>query len=263
MDLVISIKEINEIIEKYNIGKRPLSIILGFGEITITRYLDGYPITKQKSNNLKEILNSPEEFLKYLEKNKDDISNIAYAKSKRSVEKLLNIKFDNDNELENVSDYIVRNNDDITNLSLQKLLYYCQLFSYVIMDKPMFVSPCSAWDHGPVYKNIYYKYKANGSELINNINIPNTNINNKELVDEILKDFGCFSGKVLCFFTHTEETWKKGYQAIDNTISDEDMIELAKTIKNKYNINSISDISKYSEALMNVYKSEEMKWKKV
>ena len=214
MDLVISIKEINEIIEKYNIGKRPLSIILGFGEITITRYLDGYPITKQKSDVLKEILNSPEEFLKYLEKNKDDISNIAYAKSKRSVEKLLNIKFDNDNELENVSDYIVRNNDDITNLSLQKLLYYCQLFSYVIMDKPMFVSPCSAWDHGPVYKNIYYKYKANGSELINNINIPNTNINNKELVDEILKDFGCFSGKVLCFFTHTEETWKKGYQAI-------------------------------------------------
>ena len=263
MDSIISIKEINEIIEKYNIGKRPLSIILGFGEITITRYLDGYPVTKQKSDILKEILDSPEEYLKYLEKNKAEISNIAYAKSKRSVEELLNTKFDNDVEIENVSEYIVKNNEDITNLSLQKLLYYCQLFSYVIMNKPMFTSPCSAWDHGPVYRNIYYKYKANDGELIDQVNKPNVNVKNRELVDEIIKDFGCYSGKVLCFFTHTEETWKKGYKAINNNISDDEMIKLANKIKNKYNINSISDISKYSEELINIYKSEEAKWKKV
>ena len=37
---IIKNTEIKLIIEKYNIGKRPLSIILGLGEVTITRYLN-------------------------------------------------------------------------------------------------------------------------------------------------------------------------------------------------------------------------------
>ena len=49
---IITIEEINEIIEKYNIGKRALSIVLGFGEITITRYLDGYIPTPKNSKYL-------------------------------------------------------------------------------------------------------------------------------------------------------------------------------------------------------------------
>ena len=38
---IITIKEILEILEKYNIGKKPLSLVLGWGEITIIRYLEG------------------------------------------------------------------------------------------------------------------------------------------------------------------------------------------------------------------------------
>ena len=34
-------KDLVKILEKYNIEKRPLSKLLGFGELTITRYLDG------------------------------------------------------------------------------------------------------------------------------------------------------------------------------------------------------------------------------
>lgn len=254
MENIISINEIYEIIRKYNIGKRPLSIILGFGEITITRYLDGYPITKQKSDVLKEVLDNPVVFLEYLEKNKDEISNIAYAKSKRKVEELLNTKFDNDDTIEIISEYIIKNNDETTNLSLQKILYYCQLFSYVIFNKPLFSSKCSAWEHGPIFSNIYYKYKSNGNELITTSSDITIDSKTNELVDEIIKDFGCYSGKVLCYFTHTEDTWKDAYQSTNTEISNNAFEELSKEIKEKYKINNIADISKYSEDLMNMFK---------
>lgn len=38
---LISLDDIQKIMDIYNIGKAPLSIALGFGEITITRYLSG------------------------------------------------------------------------------------------------------------------------------------------------------------------------------------------------------------------------------
>ena len=37
-DRVITKKEIEEILIKYNIGKKPLSLVLGWGEVTIIRY---------------------------------------------------------------------------------------------------------------------------------------------------------------------------------------------------------------------------------
>ena len=256
MNEIISIDQINEIIHKYNIGKRPLSIILGFGEITITRYLDGCPITVQKSNILKEVLNNPDIFLEYLEKNKNEISPIAYAKSKKKVEELLNTKFDNDSDIEEVAKYIIKNNEETTNLSLQKLLYYCQLFSYVFFNKPMFNSKCSAWEHGPVFSNMYYKYKVNGNEPIDSNSNTTISSNVKELVDEIIKDFGCYSGKVLCYFTHTEQTWKNAYQNVTSNISNEEFEEYANKIKKDFCIQNISDIEKYAESMLSIYKKE-------
>ncbi len=54
MNGIISVEVINQIMEKYNIGKRSLSLVLGLGEITITRYLDGYVPTSKNSKYLKK-----------------------------------------------------------------------------------------------------------------------------------------------------------------------------------------------------------------
>ena len=53
---LIQVSEIQAIIDKYSIGKKPLSLVLGLGEITITRYLDGQNPTKDNSELLKNIL---------------------------------------------------------------------------------------------------------------------------------------------------------------------------------------------------------------
>lgn len=52
---IISLEKIMGIPEKYNIGKRPLSLLLGWGEQTFSRYYDGDMPTKQYSETLQKI----------------------------------------------------------------------------------------------------------------------------------------------------------------------------------------------------------------
>ena len=56
---IISLEDIRAIPEKYNIGKRPLSLLLGWGEQTFSRYYEGDMPTKQYSEKLQQVLSDP------------------------------------------------------------------------------------------------------------------------------------------------------------------------------------------------------------
>lgn len=75
----IYIEEIQQILEKYSIGKRPLSLLLGWGETTLTRFLDG-DVPSKAYWFIKKI-NIDKDFLEVLTRNKEKISDIAYRKS--------------------------------------------------------------------------------------------------------------------------------------------------------------------------------------
>lgn len=64
--------------ELYNIGKAPLSIVLGFGEITITRYLLGQVPSKEYSNIIRNALSSPVYMEQKLLENKDRVALAAF-----------------------------------------------------------------------------------------------------------------------------------------------------------------------------------------
>jgi len=253
--LIITNDEINEIINKYRISKRNLSLVLGFGELTITRYLDGYVPIKKNSELLKDVLKSPELYLKYLNKNKSLIKESVYKKSKNQIDELLNIN-ENDQYIEDVAEYIIKNNEETTNLVLQKLLYYTEVFYMLFKNKKLFKSACGAWEHGPAYGRIYYEYKEFGKEAIDK-DFDDSDLDGdiKSLLDEIIKNFGIYSGKVLAYFTHHESPWK---YARDNNlpIINEDLIrELANNIKKEYDIKNYNDISKYSNKKLEEYNS--------
>ena len=89
---IISLEHILEIPKKYDIGKRPLSLLLGWGEQTFSRYCDGDMPTRQYSDILNKIYDNPEYYSEILEKGKSNLKSLtSYSKSKKAVNKLLTL----------------------------------------------------------------------------------------------------------------------------------------------------------------------------
>ena len=86
---IISVEDIEEIMEKYYIDARELSVILQFGEEIVERYLNGYIPTVENSKCLREMLNSPKDYYEMLMKNRDLISITSFEKSKQKCEELM------------------------------------------------------------------------------------------------------------------------------------------------------------------------------
>ena len=71
---LIKVYEINLIVDQYNTGKRPLSLLLGWGENTLTQYLDGDIPSKSHSDTLKKIKNDYDYMRQLAEKNRDKVT---------------------------------------------------------------------------------------------------------------------------------------------------------------------------------------------
>ena len=127
---IIKTEEINKILSKYKIGKKPLSKLLGWGEVTLIRYLNGDVPSKVYSDQLYKILNDEEYMSKILEENKELITEKAYNNVKKAINQLKETKFQTsiESEIEVISEYIITIGKEITPLSLQKILYYAQGF---------------------------------------------------------------------------------------------------------------------------------------
>ncbi len=56
---LVSISDIEELMKTYKLGKASLSLALGFGEVTIPRYMEGQILTKDYSDVIRAALSSP------------------------------------------------------------------------------------------------------------------------------------------------------------------------------------------------------------
>ena len=140
---IISKEDIEKILDKYNITKRTLPAVLGLGELTITRYLNGYIPSKNISDLLKKILNDPELYRDYLETNKNKLSHPVYTKSSDKVDSILGIGVV-DEKLEKLAEYVILNNEETTNLTLNKILYFFDVFYRLFYKKRYFKSQVNA-----------------------------------------------------------------------------------------------------------------------
>lgn len=235
---IISLKQIQELPQKYNIGKRPLSHLLQWGELTFTRYYNGDIPSKTYSHLLKEIYNSPQKYLDILETNHEYVAKKTYEKSKLATLELIQTN----SKINDVFGYILSKCDDITPLAIQKLLYYCQGFHLVFFDEPIFEDECIATENGPYYPNL-----TEGNLLIE------FNLNKSEmlLIDAIIKYFACYSSKVLTDFTTNELPYLK--TCINDNINSEDILIYFGNLKNKYNMLSLFDIKNYT---LDIFRNE-------
>lgn len=256
---IITTEEINKILNKYKIGKKPLSKLLGWGEVTLTRYLNGDIPSKVYSEQLYKILNDNEYMDTLIEKNKHLITERAYNNIKNVISKLNEIKIENclQTEIEIIAEYIIAIGKEITPLALQKILYYAQGFYKAFFGKFLFEDDCQAWVHGPVYVNIYEKYKEfKSANIFIDVDYDIEDIiedEKREILDAVIKYFGYYNGKALEKMSHFETPWinaRKGLLPIENSnniISKNDIKEYFEKVKNKYDMLNILDIKKYSD----------------
>lgn len=155
---IVFIDEIEKLMTLYDIGKAPLSLGLGFGEITITRYLKGQVPSKEYSDIIKNALESPKYMLNKLIENKNKIAANAFEKAEKcalNLEKMFNIS----SKMLSTISYIFEESLEITPLALQKILYFIQGIYLALYDVPLFDEDCYAWVHGPVYNSVYNLFK--------------------------------------------------------------------------------------------------------
>mgnify|MGYP000850270327 FL=1 len=254
---IISLEDIRAIPKKYNIGKRPLSLLLGWGEQTFSRYYDGDMPTKQYSKILQQIYADPAYYLSLLERNKSNLkSDKAYEKSKAITEMLLDISVEQRSKIDVVVDYLLTQCQDITHLSLQKALYYVQGFFYAFYQTFLFTEDCEAWVHGPVYREIYRRYSNYCFDPIDSVNefdVSSLSGEEKVLLDSIVRHVCCYSGKTLESFTHTETPWVSARVGLpadapsNGIIPKQSIGEYFTSVKEKYHMLTPANIKDYTQ----------------
>lgn len=254
---LISIDDIQKIMDIYNIGKAPLSLALGFGEITITRYLLGQMPSKEYSDIIKKALSSPNYMIKLLNENADKLGETAYKKAIRAAEKIVEIFCVSDEMLLTIS-YIFEQMQEITPLALQKILYFIQGIYMVMFDEPLFKEDCMAWVHGPVYEqvyNLFKDFKYNPIEdnrfAIFKERFVELSDQERKVIDLVINSFGKYSGKVLETITHNESPWKDArsdynpLQPSREIIDKNEIMEYFSLVANKYGIDTEEKLNSY------------------
>lgn len=256
---LISLETVLEIPEKYAIGKRPLSLLLGWGEQTFSRYCDGDVPTKQYSDTLKKIYANPFYYAEILETNRGNLSTAtAYEKSKRAVDVLLGKDRNTKSKIDLVIEYLLNQCEDITPLALQKALYYIQGFYYAFYQTFLFSEECEAWRHGPVYREIYFRYRDYRSDPIEGNSEFDESLfssSEKAILDSVIKNICCYSGKILELFTHSETPWISTRGKLPEHTTSGRIIEKKQigdyfcAVKEKYNMITPNDVRSYAKSM--------------
>ena len=155
---LVSIDDIEKLMKIYKIGKAPLSLAPGFGEVTIPRYLEGQVPSKEYSDIMKAALSSPAYMKQKLMENREKLTDAAYRKAFAAAESIESL-FSVSDKMLRVIAYIFEKLEEVTPLMLQKLLYFIQGVYSALYGRPIFEEDCRAWVHGPVYPEVYELFR--------------------------------------------------------------------------------------------------------
>lgn len=108
-----------------------------------------------------------------------------------------------------VARYIVERSGPMTAMKLQKLVYYCQAWSLVWDERPMFQEPIKAWANGPVVSELYKLHR--GQFMVSKWpRGSRSKLDRKaiETIDAVIKFYGHRTAQWLSDLTHQESPWR-------------------------------------------------------
>ncbi len=105
----------------------------------------------------------------------------------------------------------------ITNLKLQKLMYFIYGTYYCETDKELFNERPQAWDYGPVFPKVFYKYRSSAGGDIDNTHIfSELEIDDKKvrnIKEAVLNQLADKSDSKLIGMTHIDNAaWSRVYK---------------------------------------------------
>lgn len=258
---IVTIEDIERLMKIYKIGKAPLSLALGFGEVTISRYLAGQIPSKNYSDIIRKALTSPTYMKRMLNKNKEKIADAAYSKAITAAEQLENL-FSISDKMLRVIYYVFQQLEEVTPLMLQKLLYFIQGIYLALYNISIFEEDCEAWIHGPVYPEVYNLFKDFKYNPIDDARFfildgakGKLTIEERKVINLVVNTFGLYGGKTLERITHNESPWRLARKGYDDSIPSNEIItkdsikEYFSSINQKYPLNREEGIKQYINAM--------------
>jgi uncharacterized phage-associated protein len=109
-----------------------------------------------------------------------------------------------------VAAYILEKQGIMTTMKLQKLVYYCQAWSLVWNEDPLFQENIEAWVNGPVVRELYDRHKTafkvskwrwgDSSKL---------SASQRNDIDGVLEFYGDKTSQWLSDLSHREQPWRR------------------------------------------------------
>ena len=108
-----------------------------------------------------------------------------------------------------VAEYILSKTGSISTMVLEKLSYYCLVWSLVWFNRPIFKNQFQAWVDGPVCKELFQKHKGKRVISANSLNSNHTFSESEKLImDSVVSIYGKDNGEFLSTLTHNEKPWR-------------------------------------------------------
>lgn len=107
--------------------------------------------------------------------------------------------------------YILSKIGTITTKKLQKLCYYAQVRSLAAFDTPLFEEDFQAWEHGPVCPPLFRIHRRQrnitAEKLAHFGDINRLSPRQRQVIDDVLKEYGDKDAQFLEEKTHQEAPW--------------------------------------------------------
>lgn len=163
MDRAITKQELMELLERYRIGKKPLSKLLGWGETTVLLYTEAEELPDNEfTRRLYELYTDVREYMRVLKLGEGRISSVAYAKSLAAVYEL----FPSDKLMDCAAFVLdmtgMGRDDEVSLVRLETILFWSQVISLVLYDTRLFSDDYQPGRTGYPYKRVEERLKKYG-----------------------------------------------------------------------------------------------------
>ena len=113
-----------------------------------------------------------------------------------------------------IAAYVLREAGPMTTMKLQKLVYYGQAWSLVLLGRPLFPEEIRAWTYGPVVRELFLQHR--GQFVVSQLDGYPERIPEEErrLLQRVLEAYGTLDGYELSQKTHQETPWRSAREGL-------------------------------------------------